>query len=304
MNHKRFKPEVDYSNEYVGENGEFDPTKDVNHDNSKIKLKVPVEFRGYEIPRDIQNFITGIYPNIFIAVKNSLYNYTEVSNSIKNEYALEIIGNGIMYILGNDKTGIKRYLKYDNKKYSKIPYYRWFISQILFWVKTFKVRHYEEQKIQNATQSFELLAEDSHQSEKQNDRIMSKALESNPVASRFSNGFEVYALKETLNKESDLNFQVTDLSAYELYEINDNVRVIREEIEKFNNSIKLSEFKSSYSNILQVFDYLMEGLEIKQMASELKSNKQLILNNIEKIKQILAINFPNLRNQLIRIVAH
>ncbi len=309
-----------YDNEYVGEDGCFDPLKDLNHNNDRIPIKIPVEFRYKCIPEDINYFIKGIYDNIYLAVFKNLYNY-KISKKEKMDYTIEIISSALIYLLGvtqkdkKDKNGnliyskgTLRYKKYNSIEYSKIPYYRWFINEILYFVKAFKVKKYEEQEIENKTLYINGFEKNSKNTEDDNsvagNRIMAQMSEGYITTHQYSNGYDVYVAKEKLGVLNKSGVSTVDLKEFEEPQMNSNVISIRLEIEKFHNSIIKNDPNTVYLEILNIFDYLADGIPRLRIMKHLNIDRNILRFNVKKIEQILALNFPNLKNDLIKLIAN
>lgn len=318
---KKYKPQVDYTNEYIGIDGSFDPTKDINHDNDFIPKKVPVEFRGMQVPSNIKYFITGIYPNLEYAVHRSLFSF---KGNDKKAIVSEIIANAIIYLFGENKKdkikngvviikkGSLRYTNYDSSilEYSKIPYYRWFITQVLFFTKTFKSKLFNEKSslVNEISLESMIRGNSSFSSDEENldyleNKIMSNYSKSNELPFSMSNGFDAYLLKER-SGAYEKNLTVVNLDqSFNKNELSFTLQKVRKEIELFQNGLLNQELKSDYFCIVEVFDLITMGLKRKQMISDLKISRDVLNLNIKKIKQILALNFPRLKKDLISSLA-
>jgi len=89
---------------------------------SKYPVPIPQKHKNFEIPADINQYITDLLPNIYAAL-----------SKIAPENREYIVGRFVIYILGETKSGVKRYMIYNPAKYNTIPYYKWFLSQVRYF---------------------------------------------------------------------------------------------------------------------------------------------------------------------------
>lgn len=90
------------------------------------KNKINKDFRYlYEVPKDFELFIEKIYKNMEFCLNSRIYNLDSCNI---------ILSNFIIYMLEENKKGIIRYESYNGTIYNKIPYYKWFLNNLNFFL--------------------------------------------------------------------------------------------------------------------------------------------------------------------------
>ena len=89
----------------------------------KYVLPVPEECIVYKTPHPnyIRKYLTKIYPNLEMAA------YLKCRD---RKVAKTLVGDFVMYMLGETRTGIPRYQLYNPVKYPNQPYHKWLITQV------------------------------------------------------------------------------------------------------------------------------------------------------------------------------
>ena len=100
------------------------------------KYEIPEKHRGYKVPADINAFVKDILPNIYHAMKRTPHDEKEF-----------VVGRFIIRMFQVTKSGKKRYEAYNPEKYSTIPYYKWFLSQLFY----FELYHYNAKAKEKST---------------------------------------------------------------------------------------------------------------------------------------------------------
>lgn len=96
--------------------------------------EVPYHLKGFYIPTDINGFIEGVYPSIKHIIEKR-FNFDEDDMCIT-------IGDFVIYMLESDGSGKIRYKNYDGERYPEIPYYKWFLTQLnYFLLKRFRLNN-------------------------------------------------------------------------------------------------------------------------------------------------------------------
>ena len=86
-------------------------------------LPVPEECIVYKTPHPnyIRKYLAKIYPNLEMAA------YLKCRD---RRVAKTLVGDFVMYMLGETRTGIPRYQLYNPVKYPNQPYHKWLIAQV------------------------------------------------------------------------------------------------------------------------------------------------------------------------------
>lgn len=101
-------------------------------------VPLPEELKGFKIPKDIRKFISKIIPNIHQALH---------ARGVHRKYYEDIVVEFIIYMLETSKQGTPRYCIYNPNKYPDIPYYKWFLNQIQYFIlQDFKKKKEERAK--------------------------------------------------------------------------------------------------------------------------------------------------------------
>jgi len=257
--------------EFYNEKGEFDPTLDKGHNDNSIYLKVPVELRTFEVPTDPKKFFSELLPNMKVLVMNQLFMY---KHHQKEMHAMEIIGDFMIYIMGtaSEKNGsVPRYSRYDAKKYSKIPYYRWIFNTLGFFVKTFKHKEYLRQKEQNMTYSLDQSS--SFGDDENADYMMNRASAAVAEQNNPHDYAEQFAKDEIMGK-------------------------IRKSIHDYALSLQADGMKNDYENMVHIYDAFITSSSKAEISQELKIDQKIVSKNISKIKQYLSLHQKELVVQL------
>ena len=93
-----------------------------------VVFEVPDGLKGYRVPDDIGCFISGLLPNMEFAV----------SVKVPDSDPFEVINDFCVYMLGRSRAsdgGRLRWSRYDNESYPGVPYYRWWLVQLDFFVR-------------------------------------------------------------------------------------------------------------------------------------------------------------------------
>lgn len=107
----------------------------------KHSNKVPEKYLNcFQVPRDLDTYIEDMLPSMRIALFRA-----------GKEDKEWIIGEFMIWLLGTTKQGTPRYKIYDPVKYSKIPYYKWFLSQL----KYFLMQDFRQKELERAKQPLE-----------------------------------------------------------------------------------------------------------------------------------------------------
>lgn len=91
----------------------------------KFSREVPEHLKGHSIPESINDFLTGLKPN--------LSTFIEAHIRKTGSDADEVLSNFVVYFLSNCGDGYPRYLRYDPVKYPDQPYYRYTISLLRYF---------------------------------------------------------------------------------------------------------------------------------------------------------------------------
>lgn len=118
-------------------------------DTKKFNKEIPEHLKFYHLPKDINQFITQIYPNLKFYISTQTHQTQDID---------EIVNNFIVYMLDKSTQNVARWTRYDSTKYSAMPYYRWFISTLRFFQLS-----YHSELVEKATKELSLV--DSHSEE-------------------------------------------------------------------------------------------------------------------------------------------
>lgn len=88
--------------------------------------EVPYHLKGFDIPKDINGFIEGVYFSIQHIVEKR-FNFNEDDICIT-------ISDFVIYMLEPNSYGKVRYKNYDDVRYPEIPYYKWFLTQLNYFL--------------------------------------------------------------------------------------------------------------------------------------------------------------------------
>lgn len=91
----------------------------------KYSVPIPEELKGFKIPKNIRRYITVALPNIHQVLN---------SRGIPQSDFEWIVGEFVIYMLGTSKKGTPRYAIYNPEKYPDIPYFKWFLNQVQFFI--------------------------------------------------------------------------------------------------------------------------------------------------------------------------
>lgn len=104
------------------------------------KYEIPEKYKGFKVPENMDEFVKDILPSIYNALKRTPLDEKEL-----------VVGRFIIRMFQVTKSGKKRYQVYNPEKYSTIPYYKWFLSQVYY----FELYHFsdkeEEKKVSSLT---------------------------------------------------------------------------------------------------------------------------------------------------------
>jgi len=118
---------------------EFIEPSPIESENSSVKI--PTKYlESYEVPRDVNKYIEELLPNMRIALFRA-----------GKENKEWIIGEFVIYLLGTTKQGTPRYKIYDPIKHPNIPYYKWFLSQL----KYFLMQDFRQKELERAKRPLE-----------------------------------------------------------------------------------------------------------------------------------------------------
>lgn len=95
------------------------------------KYEIPEKHKGFKVPENIHEFVKDILPSIYNALKRTPFDEKEL-----------VVGRFIIRMFQVTKSGKKRYQVYNPEKYSSIPYYKWFLSQVFY----FELYHFRDKK--------------------------------------------------------------------------------------------------------------------------------------------------------------
>ncbi len=114
------------------ETGKGGFTRDLKKEAKNYKVPVPARWKDmFAVPTDFKKFLQDIHPNLrYALMSNPLLKGKEV-DSIISEVA-------IYFLEVSKKRGICRYQMYDPIKFPNIPYHKWFLSQLHYFVLSHK----------------------------------------------------------------------------------------------------------------------------------------------------------------------
>lgn len=309
LKEKRLNPAYETeSNHFLNKDGKFDPTLDSGAKDKRIFLKVPEHLRGFEVPANIRQFLNDLYPNMCLYVKDKLYDLTNVDH---NTVVVEIIGNFCCYLLspcakewrGIQRPDMQRYQIYDPIKFSKIPYYRWLLNNLGFFIKSFKQNHFNELKMNmislSGAPSFDSSQSDYgmniaslHSESGKSTFINDNHIEM--VLSDISNVIKSF-IKESSNPEYVYMLDVFK-SLYDGTKVNDialdikesnniKLKILNESLSKFENDITKKESLNKCKCYLENYDFSI-------------LSPKVIKDNVKQIRSLIVRNFPNLQKDL------
>jgi len=262
-----FEDSVD---EFYDANGNFDPLLDKGEKDTNISIKVPVHCRGFEVPQNINKFLEDIMPNMSFLVKRQLWKHPAKH---REQYSLDIIGSFCIYFLSNSETHkIPVYKNYDPAKYSKIPFYRYLLNTLSYFVRNFNTKLYIE--MSNSNKIYSLDTSPSHWDDASSDHSMNMASTSNS------------------------NLTSLSLNPQEAFEQNSIENRLRDIIVAFSDRITAEDPSNVYSCITTVYGCLVDGLSKTKIAAETSIHIDTVYKNVAKIKSILQMAFPNLEQEL------
>lgn len=128
----------------------------------KTKIAVPEHLKFYDYPQDINRFICDLYPNMVAFVGAKIPRKDMDARQHQNTVD-DTVNNFVVYILGNPPSRDDvdaRWRLYDPVKWSKQPYYKWFLMQLDFFRKSMQRDMFRESQMMTLSEtSFEETAE-------------------------------------------------------------------------------------------------------------------------------------------------
>lgn len=114
------------------ETGKGGFSRNLKSEAKKFKVPVPAKWKDkFEVPQDFKEFLKDIYPNLkYVLQINPILNEDD-ADSVVSEMA-------IYFLEVSKKRGICRYQMYDPIKYPNIPYHKWFLNQVQYFVLSYK----------------------------------------------------------------------------------------------------------------------------------------------------------------------
>lgn len=106
---------------------------------AKTRVAVPEHCKGFELPSNINQFITDMYPNMRAYVFSRLRDEDDTA---------EVINNFVLYMLSPAPTrdNVAHWKLYDPQKWSKQPYYKYFLIQLRFFQQNRQREIYKQSK--------------------------------------------------------------------------------------------------------------------------------------------------------------
>lgn len=89
---------------------------------SESKFPIPRHLAGFSVPKNIQKYITEMYPYLTKCLC--------MKRVFNPEQQTDLIAEFTIFMLETNQKGVPRYKTYNPKKYPDIPYYRWFLFQM------------------------------------------------------------------------------------------------------------------------------------------------------------------------------
>lgn len=114
------------------ETGKGGFTRNLKAEAKKFRVPVPDKWKDlFSIPTDFKEFLKDIYPNLKYVL--------QINPLLKEDDVESVISEIAIYFLEvSKKRGVCRYQMYDPIRYPNIPYHKWFLTQIQYFVMSYK----------------------------------------------------------------------------------------------------------------------------------------------------------------------
>lgn len=104
-------------------------------------VPVPESLKGFVTPKDINQFITGLLPNLTVFAKARLG--SRILSS-RPDAPSELVNNFVLYMLSETTEGEVRYTRYDPVNFPGQPYYKWFLMNFSYFCMEYTGRYIKD----------------------------------------------------------------------------------------------------------------------------------------------------------------